>query len=402
MATYEYTVHDSKGKVTNGAIESDSREDAATSLMDRGLTPVSIIEHKKSNVFQKIKNFTLIPSGEKVLFAEELATLINAGVPIDQALGILESQTSNKKLKDTISHLSRDVQGGLSLSSSLAKYPDVFSTVFVNMTKAGEVGGTLDEALTNLAEQLAKDHELVAKIRGAMIYPAVILVAMIGAMIYMMLTIIPQLAIMFEDLGGKLPITTQSLIFISQALTKYGIFTFAIIAFIVFAYRYALKHYYYFRLFIHKIILKTPVFGRLTKKVNIARFARTLGSLLGSGVNVPESLSIVAESTKNLVFKEAIEKTAEKVQNGTTIAENLKVFPIFPTLVPQMIAVGEETGALDTILKKIATFYDREVNNITNNLTVLLEPMIMIVIGVMVGYMIISIIGPIYQMTNMI
>lgn len=402
MATYEYTVHDSKGKVTNGVIESDSREDAATSLMDRGLTPVSIIEHKKSNVFQKIKNFTLIPSGEKVLFAEELATLINAGVPIDQALGILESQTSNKKLKDTISHLSRDVQGGLSLSSSLAKYPDVFSTVFVNMTKAGEVGGTLDEALTNLAEQLAKDHELVAKIRGAMIYPAVILVAMIGAMIYMMLTIIPQLAIMFEDLGGKLPITTQSLIFISQALTKYGIFTFAIIAFIVFAYRYALKHYYYFRLFIHKIILKTPVFGRLTKKVNIARFARTLGSLLGSGVNVPESLSIVAESTKNLVFKEAIEKTAEKVQNGTTIAENLKVFPIFPTLVPQMIAVGEETGALDTILKKIATFYDREVNNITNNLTVLLEPMIMIVIGVMVGYMIISIIGPIYQMTNMI
>jgi len=218
----------------------------------------------------------------------------------------------------------------------------------------------------------------------------------------MMLTIIPQLAIMFNDLGGKLPATTQSLIFISQALTKYGIFTFAIIVFIVFVYRYALKHYYYFRLFVHKVILRTPVFGRLTKKVNIARFARTLGSLLGSGVNVPESLSIVSESTKNLVFREAIEKTAEKVQNGTTIAENLKAFPIFPPLVPQMIAVGEETGSLDTILKKIATFYDREVNNITNNLTVLLEPMIMIVIGIMVGYMIISIIGPIYQMTNMI
>ncbi len=402
MATFEYTVHDAKGTITTGASEGENREDVASSLIDQGLTPISLNEKKKSNIFIRIKNFTIIPSGEKVLFAEELSTLVNAGVPIDQALTILEKQTSNKKLKETLSHLSRDVQGGLSLSSSLIKYPDVFSSIFVNMVRAGEISGTLDEALNDLAEQLAKDHELVAKIRGAMIYPAVILVAMIAAMIYMMLTIIPQLAVMFNDLGGKLPITTQSLIFISQALSKYGIITFSLIALIVLGYRYALKHYYFFRLFIHKIILRTPVFGKLTRKVNIARFARSLGSLLSSGVSVPESLSIVADSTKNLVYKEAIEKTAERVQNGSTIAENISNFPIFPVLVPQMIAVGEETGSLDTILKKVAVFYDREVNNITNNLTVLLEPMMMIIIGVMVGYMIISIIGPIYQMTNMI
>lgn len=402
MATFEYTVHDSKGKVTTGSVDGESKELVAQGLMDQGLTPVIIRQISKAGIFEKIKNFGLISSSEKVLFAEELATLINAGVPIAQALSILEKQTTNKKFRKALSELSKDVESGLSLSTAMEKHPEIFTSVFVNMTRAGEVGGTMDEALNKLAEQLGKDHELVAKIRGAMIYPAVVLVAMTGAMIYMMLTIVPQLKTMFDDLGGKLPVTTRSLIWISNAFSKYLVITAGIIIFIVIAFRWAKKNILPFRLFLHKVLLKIPVFGKLTKKVNIARFARTLGSLLSSGVNVQDALQIVADSTTNLVFKDAIIKTMQKVKNGSPIAENLKSFPVFPALVPQMISVGEETGALDEILKKIAIFYDREVDNMTNNLTVLLEPMIMVLIGIMVGYLIISIITPIYTMTNMI
>ncbi len=401
MPTFEYTIHDKNDKITSGRIEGDTRENIAQTLINQGMTPVIINQISKDNLFDKFKKFGIVPAGEKVLFAEELATLINAGVPIAQALGILEKQTSNKKLKRVLTILANDVEGGLSLSTAMEKHPEVFTPVFINMTRAGEVGGTMDEALNKLAEQLAKDHELVAKIRGAMIYPVVILVAMTGAMIYMMLTIVPQLEKMFEDLGGKLPLTTRSLIWLSNAFSKYLIITILVIAAAIFAFRWAKKNVFVFHLFIHKSMLKFPVFGKLIKKVNIARFARTLGSLLSSGVNVQDALNIVADSTINLVFKEAIEKTAQKVQNGQTIAENLKNYPVFPVLVPQMIAVGEETGSLDTILEKIATFYDREVDNITKNLTVLLEPMIMVFIGILVGYLIISIITPIYTMTNM-
>ncbi|MDD5693190.1 MAG: type II secretion system F family protein [Patescibacteria group bacterium] len=401
MATFEYTVHDKGGKITSGKIEGDTKENIAQILINQGTTPVVITKISKDSVFEKFKSFGLVPAGEKVLFAEELATLINAGVPIAQALSILGKQTSNKKLKRVIEALTKDVESGLSLSTAMEKHPEVFAPVFVNMTRAGEVGGTMDEALNKLAEQLAKDHELVAKIRGAMIYPAVILVAMTGAMIYMMLTIVPQLQKMFEDLGGKLPLTTRSLIWISAALTKYLVVTIIVIVFIVLAFRWAKKNIFAFNLLIHKFLLKIPVFGKLIKKVNIAHFARTLGSLLSSGVNVQDALNIVADSTTNLVFKEAIEKTAQKVQNGQTIAENIKNYSVFPALVSQMVAVGEETGSLDSILEKVANFYDREVDNITKNLTVLLEPMIMVFIGILVGYMIISIITPIYTMTNM-
>jgi type IV pilus assembly protein PilC len=283
----------------------------------------------------------------------------------------------------------------------MARHPEVFSSVFVNMTKAGEIGGTLDDALTKLSVQIAKDHDLISKVRGAMIYPAVILVAMTGAMIYMMLTIVPELGSMFKELGGTLPASTRSLIFISNLFTKYIVITLIVVAVIVLSFRYAKKNIMPFRIFVHRVMLHIPVFGNLIRKINISHFARTLSSLLASGVNVPEALKIVSDSTTNMIFKQAIEKTTEKVQEGTTIAENLKNYSVFPMMVPQMISVGEETGALDSILGKVADYYDREIDNITKNLTVLLEPMIMIMIGIMVGYLIISIITPIYTMTNL-
>jgi len=401
MSTFSYTVHDNSGKVLSGAIESRNREEAAQTLLNQGLTPVTLREVKKGIMEDISRRFTFISSSDKVLFAEELSTLVNAGVPIAQSLAMLEKQISNKRFKMSLSELSKDVEGGLSLSTAMERHPDIFSPVFVHMVQAGEASGTLDEALKNLAVQLAKDHDLVSKIRGAMIYPAVIMVAMTGAAIYMIMTVVPELSAMFEDLGGNLPATTKSLILLSTLLGKYGIITFSVIAVLIYAYIKAEKNYKPLRLIVHKIILHSPVFGKLSVKMNVARFARTLGTLLSSGVNLPEALHIVSDSTSNLLFKEAVDKTAEKVRNGSTVAEVIKNYKIFPVLVPQMITVGEETGELPALLTKIADFYDREVDNITRNLTTMLEPLIMLFIGAMVGYLIISIITPIYSMTNM-
>jgi len=213
---------------------------------------------------------------------------------------------------------------------------------------------------------------------------------------------VPKLQSMFDELGGELPATTKSLVFLSKAFTTYGLLTAGIFATIFFGFRYVEKNVIPFRKLMHRFILKIPVVGVLSTKINVSRITRTLGSLVSSGVGVVEALDIVAESTSNLLFKEAVEKASEKVKNGSTIAETLKNFKVFPILVPQMIAVGEETGSLDVILKKVADFYDSEVENITRNLTTLLEPLIMIIIGLMVGYVIVAIITPIYTMTDMI
>lgn len=402
MGTFSYTVRDKEQRVLGGNVEASNRDEVAKTLLDQGLTPITITETTHASFGVMLTRVSTIPVAEKVLFSQELATLVNAGVPISQSLEILNKQTKNARFKGVLEELSKDVDGGLTLSGALEKHPKVFSKLFVSMVKSGEIGGTLDEALTRLAEQMNKDRELTSKIKGAMIYPTVIFIAMTGALIFMLVTIIPKLQSMFDELGGKLPATTQSLIFLSKAFTTYGALTAAIVAGVFFGYRYAEKHIIPFRRLIHKLILKLPVIGNLSTKINIARITRTLGSLISSGVGVVEALQIVAETTENLLFKEAIEKTAEKVKNGSTIAETIKLYKIFPVLVPQMVSVGEETGSLDVILKKVADFYDSDVTNITANLTTLLEPVIMIVIGLMVGYVIVSIITPIYTMTDMI
>jgi type IV pilus assembly protein PilC len=402
MAIFSYVVRDKSNKINNGTVEGTTKDDVAQVLINQGLTPVSITEIKNDNILAQLNKIGTIPLSEKVLFSQELATLVNAGVPISQSLEILEKQTSNKKFKEVVTQLAKDVDNGASLSSALEKNPKVFSPLFSNMVKSGEIGGTLDESLNRLAEQMNKDRELVAKIRGAMIYPIVIFIGMIGALIFMMVTIIPKLQGMFDELGGELPAATKSLIFMTKLFTNYGFFTLvAIMAFIV-GFRLALVKIHKFRRIMHILQLKAPVIGKLTTKMNVARFSRTLSSLLSSGVGVVEALDIIADSTQNILFKESFERAAERVKNGSTIADTLKTNKIFPVLVPQMVAVGEETGSLDTILKKIADFYDSEIDNITRNLTTLLEPLIMIVIGLLVGYVIVAIITPIYSLTNMV
>lgn len=397
-----YTVRNKKGEVEKGRIEASSKNEAADSLGRKNLTPISLIQLSESRFsVASINALAPIPRVEKVIFSRQLSTLINAGIPLSQSLSILEKQTANAKMKGILGELIKDVQGGSSLSEALKKHPKAFNSIFVNLVHAGEVGGILDETMERLADQIEKDHEIVSKIRGALMYPAVIMVSMVGAVLFMMVSIIPQLAAMFKEMNADLPLTTRILISISKAITTYGLFTFTGVVLFIILTRYIIKKYYKIRRGLHSFLLHLPILGKASKKLNIARFARTFGVLLASGISIIETLNIVSEATSNILFKEEIKETAKKVKDGTPIAQTIEGSKNFPILVSQMISVGEETGTLSDILLKIADFYEKEMDNMIKNLTSLLEPLMMLMIGSMIGFIMISIIKPIYQLTNM-
>lgn len=401
MKHFTYLAKTHSGKITKGSIEAKDQKAAAEAIEAQSLTPISVKEETSLNIFEKLNEISTIPSSEKVMFSKQLATLIGAGIPISQSINILGTQTENKRLKRALIEIGADIEGGLSLSSAMEKHPTIFNSLFVNMIRSGEMGGTMDQALERMAEEIEKEHELVAKIRGAMAYPSVILIAMFGVVIYMITNIIPQIGKIFTDMGGKLPGSTLFLMSLSKIFASWGIFIVIALVAIIYGYRRALKTNVKFRYFIHLAILKTPIFGKIVKKVNISRITRTFGSLLSSGVAVLEALKVTADAVQNEVYKKELRVVAEKVKNGSTIAEPLKKSKFFPMIVSQMISVGEETGTLDKILKKLTDFYEREVDNTVKSLSSIVEPLMMIIIGVMVGFIVISVISPIYQMSNL-
>lgn len=401
MKKFSYLAKDAHGKMSSGELEAEDKKSAADSLSSSDLTPVSIKEQTAFSFLSKLNEITTIPAAVKVMFSKELSTLVSAGVPISQAMHILEDQTENARMKNAVTKISEDIEGGLSLSAAMAKQKKVFPPLYSSMIQAGEIGGILDQTLEKMADEIEAEHDLISKIRGAMAYPTVILIAMVLVVIYMLTNVVPQIAGVFTEMGGKLPASTQFMITLSDVIKKYGILIAIGVATLVFFLRRLIKTNKKVRYICHSIILKLPVFGKLIQKINIARFTRTLGSLLSSGVAVLEALQISAETIQNEVFKKEILECAEKVKNGSTIAEPLKKSKKFPIIVPQMIAIGEETGSLDSILLKVTEFYEKDIDNTVKNLSGLIEPLMMIIIGAGVGFIVISVISPIYQMTNL-
>jgi type IV pilus assembly protein PilC len=269
------------------------------------------------------------------------------------------------------------------------------------MVKAGEIGGILDETLEKMADEIEKEHELVASIRGAMAYPSVILVAIVGVVIYLLTSIVPQISAVFTELGSELPASTRFLIYISDSVRNYGVIIATAVIGAFFGARFAVKKNLKIRYLWHSLLMKLPVIGKFIKKINITRFTRTLGSLLSSGVAVLEAIDVSANILKNEVFRKEIKDAAAKVKDGSTIAEPLRTSKVFPVMVSQMIAVGEDTGTLDKILLKLTSFYQKEVDHTVKNLSSLLEPIMMIIIGAGAGFVVISIITPIYSMTTL-
>ncbi len=402
MPIFNYTVKNKEGIIKKGKIEAANRDAIIAILTSQNLVPITISKQTGLSLDMKKLAIGRVPLIEKMMFTRQLSTMINAGLPLTQSLHILERQTSNTKMREVITEITKEVEGGLSLSGALEKHPKVFPKIYISMVKSGEVGGMMDKVLERLADQLEKDHDLFSKIRSALTYPAVIILAMFAAVTYLISSVIPKIAEMFEELDAPLPASTQLLLFVSKLFSDYILYTLILGAVSIYSFIFILKRNKKFRFAVHMTLLHIPVFGKMSRRTNIARFTRTFGTLLASGISVLDTLNVIDDSISNLVYKKDIEKMAQDVKNGANISASLKKAKNFPPIVSEMVAVGEETGTLDSILIKVSKFYDKEIDNMINNLTSLLEPLILIFIGFGVGFIVVSIITPIYQLTNLI
>jgi type IV pilus assembly protein PilC len=402
--TYQYSVRDKSGKLLSGTIEADSASAVATKLKGMGYAPMSIAEHK-AGVNRDIK----IPGMGKgkvklkdlAVMSRQFATMINSGLSLMRALNILAEQTPNKRLAEVLGEVRNEVETGQSLSSALAIHDDVFPPLMINMVRAGEVGGFLDQVLVQIAANYEAEVRLRGKIKAAMTYPVVVFCIAMLAVTAMLLFIVPVFAKMFSSLGAKLPAPTQLLVNLSHLLKTF--FPLIIIGLIVFAIVWKrIKRDERVRNVVDPLKLKMPVFGTLFQKIALSRFTRNFGTMLHAGVPILQSLDIVADTSGNVVVAHAVRDVQESVRNGESLTAPLANHSVFPPMVVQMLAVGEDTGALDAMLHKISDFYDQEVEATTESLTALIEPLMIAVLGGLVGAMIIALYMPIFSIFNLI
>lgn len=403
-ATFEYAVRDRTGSIVTGKIEADSPAAVASKLKSMGYAPVKISQVKSGGLSMEIK---LPKVGSKVklkelaVFSRQFSTMINAGLSMLRALSILEEQQPNKAFASILTEVRLEVESGSALSVSMAKHPDIFPPLMVNMIKAGEVGGFLDKVLTQIADNYEAEVALRGKVKSAMTYPVVVLIMAILMTIGMLLFIVPTFAGLFTSLGGQLPAPTQILVSLSDFL-KVAIVPIVILTIVGFVVWGRVKHTEQVREFVDPLKLKVPIFGQLFRKIALARFCRNLGTMLSSGVPILQSLDIVADTSGNVVVAHAVRDVQESVRNGESLTEPLAKHDIFPPMVTQMLAVGEDTGALDSMLHKISDFYDQEVESTTEQLTALIEPLMIAVLGGIVGSMIVALYMPIFKIFDLI
>jgi type IV pilus assembly protein PilC len=400
--TYAYKARDRSGTITEGEIESDSKTAAAAALRVRGLAVSEIDEKKGGGLEISFDKFVKVKPQEVTVLARQLAVMISSGLSLLRALYILEEQTVNKKLKATIVSVRQDVEVGTSLSIAMSKHPKIFNDLFVSMVRAGEVGGNLEEVLERVAIQLEKDDNLKRTVKSAMVYPVMIGLFALVILVAMILFIIPIFKKMFDDLGGKLPALTQFMINLSNNGKSHWYLFLAGGIGIVVAFkkwkgsRAGRKQWDIFK-------LKFPMqIGEIVRKIAVARFTRTLGTLTSSGVPILQALDITARTAGNRVISDPMERVVERVKEGESLAVPLASLGVFPMMVTQMVAVGEETGALDTMLHKIADFYDDEIAAKLKALTSILEPLMMIVIGAVVGVVVIAMYLPLFSVIKQI
>ena len=400
--TFVYKARDRSGTITAGEIEGESKTAAAAALRVRGLA-VSEIDAKKGGSLEiSFDRFTKVKSQDVTVLARQLAVMIASGLSLLRALYILEDQTVSKKLKATIIAVRQDVEVGTSLSIAMSKHPKVFNDLFVSMVRAGEIGGNLEEVLERVAVQLEKDDNLKRTVKSAMVYPVMIGCFALVILIAMILFIIPIFKKMFDDLGGKLPALTQFMINLSNnGKSHWYLFLAGGIGVVVLFKKWKGSKKGRRQWDIFKLRFPMQI-GDIVRKIAVARFARTLGTLTASGVPILQALDITARTAGNRVISDPMERVVERVKEGESLAGPLASLGVFPMMVTQMVAVGEETGALDTMLHKIADFYDDEIAAKLKALTSILEPLMMMVIGAMVGVVVISMYLPLFSIIKQI
>ncbi len=395
MLTFDYTARDTTtNKVIHSTVQAESERAAAKLLMAQGIVPLQIVEQsKKGNFLTKLTN--RVSTKDRIVFTRQMATLINAGLPLAQSLRTLADQTENKRLVAIINDILASVEGGSSLSESFSKHREVFNDVYIALIAAGEVSGTLDEALERIASQQEKDSELISKVRGAMIYPAIVLVVIVGVIAFMLFTIVPQIQRLYHDLHRELPFLTGIMVGASSFALQYW----WLVILVLVAAAYFLRRYFETedgRRLYDTVKISMPLFGSLFRKLYMARFTRTGQTLMSTGVPMLEMLRISARAVNNMPVAEAIMRAADKVKGGKALSLALRNESAILSLVPQMIAIGEQSGGIDKMMGKAATYYENELDTAVRSISTAIEPILMVVLAVIAGLMVGAILLPVY------
>lgn len=398
MPIYKYTARDYAGKQRIGTVDARTKPAAVNLLKDQGLFVVNLVEKRTSfeDVFSEIKG---VRSSEIVAFTRQLSTMVSAGLPIARALEVLAEQSTNARLRKILLECLRDVEGGTSLSNAFSKYPDEFSPTYQALVRAGESSGKLDAVLLRLATTMEADRELTSKFKAAMVYPVIVLFAMVGVLVMMMVFVIPKLADMYDSLNVELPSVTKFMITVSDGFINYWYLVIIGVAASIFG----LKSFAATPVGKHlksEIAFRFPVFGRINRLKELAQFTRTLSLLVSAAIPIVESLNIVANVAGNDRVRAAAFEAATTVEKGNSLSNYLKSNPVFPPIIGQMTSVGEETGKLDEVLNRVSDYFDSETENAVKGLSAALEPLILIMLGIMVAVLVVSIITPIYKITS--
>ncbi len=399
MLDFNYTAKDtSSNKVVKSTVKADSEKSAAKLLIAQGLMPLQIVEQSEAGgFFSKLTN--KVPTKSRIVFTRQLATLINAGLPLAQSLHTVKEQTEHKRLQAIVQDIITAVEGGSALSVAFAKHSDVFDDVYIALISAGEVSGTMDRALERIADQEEKNAEIMGKVKGAMVYPLIVSLVMVGVIIFMLVTVVPQIQKLYKDLHQELPVITAVMVTASEFVINFWWLVVAILGVLI-----------YFginwskttagRKFIDGFKLNVPMFGILFRKLYMARFARTTETLMSTGVQMLETLKISARAVNNVHIAAAIERAADKVKDGKALSVSLKGEEYVLPLVPQMISIGEQSGGIDAMLGKAATFYENEVDQSIKAISTMIEPILMVALAGVAGLMIGAVLFPIYSLVG--
>ena len=401
MATFSYRARDNSGQIFSGVIEGDSREAVIDKLREKIYYIISIEAKRHTLLSTEITFFKSIKIRDLAIFYRQFATMVSAGLTLVNCLEILSKQTENKLLADKIDDIKKNVERGSTLADAFTNHSETFSKLYINMIKAGEIGGVLDDILNRMATLMEKEYELRQKIKSAMTYPLFIFGAAFVMGVFVLLFILPQFVGIFQQFGGELPFLTKMLVWLTVAFNRYWYIFFAVLALLAFAFiSYSRTKQGHKN--IDRIKLKLPVFGNLFLKTSVNRFTRTLGTLIKSGVPIIQSLKISAESIGNDILAEAVMNAADRIKEGQSISAPLEESKVFPPMVTQMIMVGEESGELEGMLLNVSQFYDQEVERAVEQLTSVIEPILMVVVAGVVGVMVIAMYLPIFSMVNLI
>jgi type IV pilus assembly protein PilC len=399
MAVFVYSGRTRGGQTITGEMEATSRETVVARLRSQQVIATAVRTKPRDITIPGLA--AKVSDKDIVVFTRQFATMIDAGLPLVQCLEILASQQDNKTLKKTLTEIRQAVEGGSTFAASLKQHPKVFSSLYANMVEAGEAGGILDTILNRLAQYMEKAMSLKKKVKSAMIYPSTIITVAVAVVIFLLIFVIPTFKAMFEGFGAALPLPTQIVLELSRIVRSYFLVGIGAIVGVLIGIR-----WWYGtssgRTTIDRFLLRMPIIGILIRKVAVAKFTRTLGTLISSGVAILDGLEITARTAGNRIVEMAVLKTRASISEGKTIAEPLRESGVFPPMVVQMIAVGEQTGALDAMLSKIADFYDDEVDTAVANLTALLEPILMVFLGVVIGGVVIAMYLPIFKLVTVV